>query len=562
MHTRIQCDRFQVDLIKRPIPHHGSPPHLLIVFSCRLQRGSTWISTLSDPTTMRSSGHSITCVAGLQLLLFQLATCGSYDLWAFDPDYNTARPAPSLIPPISKNASTDTSLLKWQILGIVGGYVITVVFIFSLLMTVGRRLRRAAQSSHGTLSMEMVKPNRWMQDPSPKVKSTSAFQKWGKKTPTASPASTSQATFDGTTVASHKERQEQDMERLYAAVFDNETKAPKEISIQEEEVGLSGHTRNLSASSKRSFSQRRPPQLAGQGAEVISPQSPPATYQQPGFATSAHSMHSRHGSDTSSTKSKTTPTLNNVSGQRTSKSKETKSLRNLKISAPIPTNKYPGVEKDDEASTPLSPRYPESSLPASPLKPRPITPIQDEFDVADDDVARPYSYEELDQPRPLPTAAPQRGPTSNADRRIPPPLPPPPKDVSPISAGSSTNQLPFRQHTQAPSGSTLGGTTVGPGSPGVTKTTYLSPRRDRFQPGHGHPHGFVGVGGPTSAGLGSAALATPYSPYMPFSPVTPVTPRLTTRAERKQRQKEEGKRVANADEDLVKDEKEMWGDGW
>ena len=50
---------------------------------------------------------------------------------------------------------------------------------------------------------------------------------------------------------------------------------------------------------------------------------------------------------------------------------------------------------------------------------------------------------------------------------------------------------------------------------------------------------------------------TPYSPYMPRTPLTPMTPsRLVTRAERKRREKEEGKRVATID-DAVEEEADM-----
>ena len=500
--------------------------------------------------SMGNLWHALLSVAGLYCLIPSLVVAAPYDLWEFDPDYNTTLPDIEGIPPISRNASRDRALLKWQILGIVGGYVLTVLFLFTLLFTVGRRLRRGAQCSQGTLSMEMVKPNRWMADPSPKVKQS----RWGKKTPTASLASTSQATFDTSTVVSHKERQEQDMERLYAAVFNSETKSPMDINVKEQEVGgAPGHTRNLSSSSKRSFSQRKPPQLAEPEHALqapISPASPQASYQPPG---NMYNIQGRPDSD-SSLRSKST--LNSPPPQpaKTSKSKSARSLRKLTISPPMPTNKYPGAEEGEEASTPLSPRH---------LRARPITPIQDEYDAEEGDIARPYSYEELDQPRPLPVAAPQRPNATGADHlRIPPPLPPPPKDISPVSAGSASNPLPFRQHVPASSGSTLSGTTAGVTSPGLTKTTMLSPRRDRFAPGQGHPHGFVGVGTPHGAALETAGLASPYSAYMPFSPMTPVTPRLTTRAERKQRQREEGRRVANADEDQVKDEKEMWGDAW
>ncbi|MCJ1312196.1 hypothetical protein MMC25_005870 [Agyrium rufum] len=55
---------------------------------------------------------------------------------------------------------------------------------------------------------------------------------------------------------------------------------------------------------------------------------------------------------------------------------------------------------------------------------------------------------------------------------------------------------------------------------------------------------------------------TPYSPYMPYTPLTPLTPsRLVGRAERKRREREEGRRVLSA-EDAVPEEEELWGDGW
>lgn len=62
---------------------------------------------------------------------------------------------------------------------------------------------------------------------------------------------------------------------------------------------------------------------------------------------------------------------------------------------------------------------------------------------------------------------------------------------------------------------------------------------------------------------GSAMPQTPYSPfYMPQTPLTPLTPsRLVSRAERKRREKEEGRRVLTAD-DAVQEEGDMWGDGY
>ncbi|KAI9659711.1 MAG: hypothetical protein M1831_003609 [Alyxoria varia] len=184
----------------------------------------------------------------------------------------------------------------------------------------------------------------------------------------------------------------------------------------------------------------------------------------------------------------------------------------------------------------------------------------------------------------------------------PPPLPPAPKGYAPppaplstqnlgpyqnppsgapgsatrSPAGGSTNKLPFRNynHSNASMSSTAVSAAPGPanptspGAPTPTKTTLLSPAAAR-RPGESqHPLGFTSIqspgrGGMRTGGLGSMntpAPQTPYSPYMPFSPVTPVTPRLVSKAERKQRHKEEGRRMATAEEDGVQDDEEMWGE--
>ena len=377
------------------------------------------------------------------------------------------------------------------------------------------------------------------------------------------------------------------MERIYETIFAQDTKAPREVSIKEQEVGGNGHVRNWSSSS-RSFSQRRPPQLVNQHTEsagATQPTSPaqvvyprhgsmpsdlaepvystgdyiPNTTHAPSSPQSTHT-HSRQASDSS------LGSQNTAAGPYTSRAKHTRKFRNLTISSPI--QKYPGNDDDDEeARTPLTPRHYNPGLP--PLAPhqqlpRPITPIQDIED--DTDVAEDHS--DMDPRRPLPPAAPQRNAphltvnTATQQRTVPPPLPPPPRDHRPpamaASPSGSTNSLPFRSNPNLAHGP-LGSQPI---SPGPTKTTLLSPRRDRFpKRQEQHPLGFVGLTspGPQTAGM---SPTTPYSPYMPFSPVTPVTPRLTTKAERKQRHREEGRRVANAEEDGVRDEKEIWGDSY
>jgi len=76
-----------------------------------------------------------------------------------------------------------------------------------------------------------------------------------------------------------------------------------------------------------------------------------------------------------------------------------------------------------------------------------------------------------------------------------------------------------------------------------TRVTFLSPRRDAFNP----------------AATPRTGAFVPYTPYMPFTPITPVTPHLVGRAERLQRRRRE---AAVEEEDAVKSEGELWGDAY
>lgn len=501
------------------------------------------------------------------------------DIWTVNLPYGPA-PPPDKAPPISRGAIRDPSLLKYVVIAIACAYVGFVLVIATLLFTVGKRLRRAAQSSHGTLSMEMVKPNRWMADISPAVQSSKFGQKWGSiKSGNSSlkttPVTASEPHFDSNILESDKLRREREMERIYEVVMDQDTKAPKEVadSIKESDTSSVRHTRNPSSSS-RSFSQRVPPQMAH------SPATSTVYSQQTGYApnyslpspTSPRSIHghSRQPSNASMRSQQTATTAAQGPAPPNGRAKHTRTVKNLTISAPM--QKYPSADDDHEARTPLSPRHQNPGQgSAAPHEPphRPITPIVDDEETEDSE----EMYEGVDPRRPLPSAAPQRNVPTSPHRTIsatkkpvPPPLPPPPRDPPPAamattSAGSSSNSLPFRKDSSVANAYTGNS----PMSPGPTKTTLLSPKRDRFpKQNAAHPLGFVGITSPGAGGARSAGLSptTPYSPYMPFTPATPITPRLTTRAERKQRQREGGRRVANAEEDAVKDEREMWGDGW
>jgi hypothetical protein len=98
------------------------------------------------------------------------------------------------------------------------------------------------------------------------------------------------------------------------------------------------------------------------------------------------------------------------------------------------------------------------------------------------------------------------------------------------SAANSQRSLPFREAYASP-----------PSSAPATKVTYLERRESILHPAPktGVPH-------------------TPYTPYQPFTPITPVTPgRLVTKEERKRAKKQEGRKVLS-DDDMVKSDEDMW----
>ncbi|KKK13633.1 hypothetical protein AOCH_007306 [Aspergillus ochraceoroseus] len=127
----------------------------------------------------------------------------------------------------------DEPLLAIQIGGIVGSYVIFVAIILTLLLFIGRRLRRTVQSSNYTLEVEMMKPKGAASiDPSP-VTPTSynlpspakshGFRSWSSLTKghhqSRSSNNGSVATIDEGVVASDRRRAQEEMEMLYAAVM-------------------------------------------------------------------------------------------------------------------------------------------------------------------------------------------------------------------------------------------------------------------------------------------------------------------------------------------------------
>ncbi|KAJ5758075.1 uncharacterized protein N7511_006769 [Penicillium nucicola] len=140
------------------------------------------------------------------------------------------QPEPAAPPIVNK------PLLAIQIGSIAGAYVIFVAILLALLLFVGRRLRRTVQSSNYTLHMEMLKPVRppVSIDPSPispmshnpSSPKSSAFKSWGSSTRGARPSQPSvngsMLTIDESIVATDRQRAQDEMEMLYAAVMEHD----------------------------------------------------------------------------------------------------------------------------------------------------------------------------------------------------------------------------------------------------------------------------------------------------------------------------------------------------
>lgn len=527
--------------------------------------------------------------AGSMTLVFlSLVICITADLWTVDIDLTPA-PAPEDGPPFSAHASRDKALLPFQIVGIVGGYVGSILIIGAFLMTLGRhRRKRALARAAEAKGTEMVKPMSRAFDPSPispvssrswysprklkpKKSTASSIRSGGMSNP-VSPAGVSVVSFDAAVVEADKQKRQEEMERLYAVVMaQDEHKARVKATSPPPSA-------SIPSGSPPEYSRRKPPPRLittapnlkhlqpGQVQYPTSPCSPstpkspiraiyppdgPAPPMPSGPSSPLHTEYSSTGMRHMYQPQQEYPSASRErsasEGSRRSSKKFRKSLKNIKISPPI----IPTEDNSDGARTPLSPRfYANPGIPPDPPTGRtdgisdspgyaPTTPgTAQSWRYGDELPPTIDEPEPLTQARALPHTSPQR-----SNKRAYPPLPACPSpsrrkaETSPISLHAP---LPFRQYNNQNASS----------NNAPTKTTLLETRpRNQF----------------LTAAMGTprTGLATPYSPYMPFTPLTPVTPRLTSRAERRQREREERTiRGPVVEEDAVKDEGELWGSGY
>jgi hypothetical protein len=448
----------------------------------------------------------------LTLLVSQTAYARPYD---FLDNYRDPPLSPEKGPPASFHASRDKSLLPAQICGIVGGYVVTVLIWGVLLLTVGRRMRRKTENSPRTLELELVTKRPTLPTSPTSGRSATSWTKKifrkerGSDSPGISPTSPvvhSPGSFDQKVLDSNRERAQVEMERLYAAVMDHDRKKSySQVSTTSENEPYSRRPSAINTSHMSSQSNPNSPVKAIYPPGY--PQNGPPTAPLPRDSSRLHNE-----APPASPRSILSKKSHTSVGSSSSKTRF--NLKNLRISGPV--QKYPH-DRDDEARTPLSPRFYNPGAPPSP-------PTQQNSPITPGDMEE--AYEQLDRPQPLPRPAPQRTISMSSSQAGTP------TTTQPRSAASSNTNLPLRGYAEPLKSPDL-------------RTTVLDRRQDKLSlttPKTGVPY-------------------TPYTPYMPFTPVTPVTPHLITKKERKMVAKMGGRKVVQRD-DMVQSPKEIFGDAW
>ena len=467
-------------------------------------------------------------------------------------------PPPEKGPPIALHALRNGSYLPAQIASIVAAYVLSLLVIGSALLFVGRRLRRAAQASPKTLAMEMMKPgknnlpkaidtlspatttpksrfgpspadtfdmkNNW---PSP-IKSRRGSSTWGsttkghkKRQPSVQ---SSVISFDESVIADDKDKNEREMERLYAAVVQHDE--IKAASVTE----LPGHGIMQHPPELQHLRDVRPQNPTSRPVDSDGPARPTTKSPRSTHRPTPISLHSRNSSRSS----------------LGSFSRKHGGIRSLPISPPMGSPDLVPDQMYSEAE-PLTPRIYDNPGPPPPTPPQQKAYFSRDNRNYDHPVRTPRTP---GPPTPSVQSIPeihfpetQHQREQPAGRRAPAPLAL--RTDSSISVNRAQANKPL--HT----------------APLPLRNPYpTNINHDRLEPSikatvlETRPHG------QTLRTPHTGVPATPYSPYMPFTPLTPMTPsRLVTRTERKRREKEEGRRVVTA-EDAVIEEDDTWGNAY
>ncbi|KIV97554.1 hypothetical protein PV10_01291 [Exophiala mesophila] len=496
-------------------------------------------------TKMRYSSLVSALIVSLAQLHFTQARPAS--VWQFDI-WNSPAPPPDEGPPISAGALRDKSKLKYEIIGIVGSYIVWLLGTLFLVLFVGKRLRRKTQTSNQTLNMEIVKPAPLGSHPGTSMAIESPLKSPGKMASLKSWASGGRShshkhsnvslatTIDEKIIEADKARNMDEMAKLYAAVMIHD----EERSMRaKESAQTTPRTATFPLTPRSPRTNMTLPQT---------PRSPPAHMTLPGTPLSPYYKTDLYAP--ASPRSPQYPPefqhLRNTSLEGNGDNIEPISRALVHPLAPTPV---------DDASTRAVSQTSTRKFKASPL-----SLASTRTDSANQNKRRPSHISIRGQPISQPIASatfqetyPER-PIQSPRVYTPGPPPPTPgqteiasvigeaepdwRNGTPLSSvrdmngpSSSSNNLPFRQFY---------GDALRSAPP--TKTTFLEKRTS-----------ILGVHPKTGV------PQTPYSPYTPFTPMTPVTPRhLVTREDRKRNKKKEGLKVLSED-DLVRDDEDMWG---
>lgn len=545
------------------------------------------------PRNGRVTANMSTVLRFVQLCIIQTAfisgtTASPKDIWHVSI-WEAPAPPPGKGPPIAASALRDSSYLPAQIASIIGAYIFSVLVIGSAILFVGRRLRRAAQASPRSLAMEMMKPVKTdipkVFDPSPisPAKSATLYghtpesnvdmrnnwpspnksarnSGWGsikkghkKQEPSVQ---SSVVTFDENVIEDDRERNEREMERLYAAVMDHdEKKSASAVNLPDSEQQQPQNPpelQHLRSPKQASFNPVSPPPRSETKSPARTQTKSPRTSSRP----TPLSFHSRNSSRSS---------FGSFSKKR--------GARNLVISPPMGSpDLIPDYNNAYGETELLSPRIYDDPGPPPPTPPQQramrsrdgirdaarLSPQNARFPEQASRAIRAPAFPGV-QPIPesdRPIGMPQDTTNSMSQRDITKPKrTPAPLSLRTQALTSSHSQrspLPQHQHQNSLRSAPLPLRQPHPTNynsdrpPSMIKATVLErkvPTRGLHTPATGVPQ-------------------TPYSPYMPFTPLTPMTPsRLVTREERKRKEREEGRRVATID-DAVQEEPDMWGDAY
>ena len=489
--------------------------------------------------------HSSSILAAILFIFLSCppVTARPHSIWDVSIDEGPA-PPPDKGPPISAHALRDKSKLKYEVVGIIGAYVVWLLITLILLLFVGKRLRRKAQTSNRTLSMEIIKPTTLPTQPTmsvePPLKSPgkmASLRSWatgGRSHSHKQSIVSVTTTIDEKIVEADKARNMDEMTKLYAAVMaHDEERSQKARSSGQTSPRTPHYPPQYATAPPTPRSPHYQPHLNGPAPPT--PRSPlyqphlngPASPRSPRYPPEFQHLRNAspeniHGVEQIVPQKLSHPLAPTPAEDSTSVRSASETSGRKKVS-PLSfiSNRSNSTEQTKKRPGPISVRGQTISQPIG-------SATLTETSIYTEESVRSPRYYNPGPPPPTPGQKTATHATEEIEQR---------GQATPLafstgSASNSSNSLPFRQFYNESLKSAP-----------PTKTTFVDRRES-----------ILGVHPKTGV------PQTPYSPYMPFTPMTPVTPRsLVTKKEMKKNRKKEGLKVLSED-DMVMSDEDMWGE--